>query len=53
MTLSDRLWAGIDDIYASILAHPFIAGLTDGSLEREAFRFYGGPIRQTPDAAPG
>jgi len=38
--LSARLWAGIDDIYASILAHPFIAGLTDGSLEREAFRFY-------------
>ena len=38
--LSGRLWAGIDDIYASILAHPFIAGLTDGSLEREAFRFY-------------
>jgi thiaminase/transcriptional activator TenA len=38
--LSVRLWAGIDDIYAAILAHPFIAGLTDGSLEREAFRFY-------------
>jgi thiaminase (transcriptional activator TenA) len=37
---SGRLWAGIDDVYASILAHPFIAGLTDGSLEREAFRFY-------------
>jgi thiaminase/transcriptional activator TenA len=38
--LSVRLWAGIDDIYAAILAHPFIAGLTDGSLQREAFRFY-------------
>ena len=38
--LSVRLWAGIDDIYEAILAHPFIAGLTDGSLEREAFRFY-------------
>jgi thiaminase/transcriptional activator TenA len=38
--LSVRLWAGIDDIYGAILAHPFIAGLTDGSLEREAFRFY-------------
>ena len=38
--LSARLWAGIEDIYASILAHPFIAGLTDGSLDREAFRFY-------------
>ena len=38
--LSARLWAGIEDIYAAILEHPFIAGLTDGSLEREAFRFY-------------
>jgi thiaminase len=38
--LSVRLWAGINDIYDAILAHPFIAGLTDGSLEREAFRFY-------------
>ena len=33
-SLSGRLWAGIDDIYTAILAHPFIAGLTDGSLER-------------------
>src|SRR5918999_1173634 len=38
--LSVRLWAGIDDIYGAILAHSFIAGLTDGALEREAFRFY-------------
>jgi thiaminase (transcriptional activator TenA) len=38
--LSVRLWAGIDDIYDAILAHPFIAGLTDGSLELAAFRFY-------------
>jgi thiaminase/transcriptional activator TenA len=38
--LSARLWAGIEDVYAEILAHPFIAGLTDGSLERDAFRFY-------------
>jgi thiaminase (transcriptional activator TenA) len=38
--LSARLWAGIDDVYSSILAHPFIGGLTDGSLERESFRFY-------------
>jgi thiaminase (transcriptional activator TenA) len=39
-TLTDRLWASIDDIYAAILEHPFIVGLTDGSLERDAFRFY-------------
>jgi hypothetical protein len=38
--LSARLWAGIDDIYAAILEHPFIAGLTDGSLDSVAFRFY-------------
>lgn len=39
-SLSARLWAGIEDIYAAILEHPFIEGLTDGSLEREPFRFY-------------
>jgi thiaminase (transcriptional activator TenA) len=38
--LSARLWAEIEDIYDAILAHPFISGLTDGSLERDAFRFY-------------
>jgi thiaminase/transcriptional activator TenA len=35
-----ELWAGIDDIYAAIRSHPFITGLTDGSLERDAFEFY-------------
>ena len=34
------LWRGIEPIYAAILAHPFLRGLTDGSLDREAFRFY-------------
>jgi thiaminase (transcriptional activator TenA) len=37
---SQVLWSGIEDIYAAILAHPFIAGLTDGTLHRDAFRFY-------------
>ena len=37
---SHALWSEIDDIYAAILEHPFIAGLTDGALDREAFRFY-------------
>jgi thiaminase/transcriptional activator TenA len=37
---SQALWSGIEDIYAAILEHPFIAGLTDGTLERDAFRFY-------------
>jgi thiaminase/transcriptional activator TenA len=34
------LWASIEPIYAEILRHPFIAGLTDGSLPRERFEFY-------------
>jgi thiaminase/transcriptional activator TenA len=34
------LWRAIEPIYATILAHPFLRGLTDGSLPREAFRFY-------------
>ena len=37
---SQALWSEIEDVYAAILAHPFIAGLTDGALDHEAFRFY-------------
>ena len=37
---SDVLWDGITDIYAAILAHPFLAGMTDGSLPADAFTFY-------------
>jgi thiaminase/transcriptional activator TenA len=39
-SFSAGLWHGIADIYAAILAHPFIAGLTDGSLPHDAFAFY-------------
>ncbi len=35
-----ELWRSIEDIYAGILAHPFLQGLTDGSLDEERFRFY-------------
>src|SRR5262245_38947390 len=35
-----ELWASIERIFAAILRHPFVAGLTDGSLPPEAFRFY-------------
>ena len=35
-----ELWAGIEDTYQCILEHPFVSGLTDGSLERESFAFY-------------
>ncbi len=38
--LTAKLWAGIEDTYRSILEHPFVSGLTDGSLERESFSFY-------------
>src|SRR5262245_31263401 len=42
--MSDRfrgeLWHGITDIYAAILAHPFLAGMTDSSLPADAFTFY-------------
>jgi thiaminase/transcriptional activator TenA len=42
--MSDRftgeLWHGIAGIYGAILAHPFLAGLTDGSLPQDTFAFY-------------
>ncbi len=40
MTFTSELWQSIEPIYGAILRHPFIAGLTDGSLPRESFRFY-------------
>ena len=39
-SLTDRLWGSIDDIFKAILDHPFIEGLTTGSLDRGVFRFY-------------
>jgi thiaminase (transcriptional activator TenA) len=35
-----ELWRSIEDIYAEILAHPFLTGLTEGTLAEEHFRFY-------------
>jgi thiaminase/transcriptional activator TenA len=35
-----ELWAAGESIYRSILAHPFLRGLTDGTLDRASFRFY-------------
>lgn len=40
MRFTDGLWTHIAPIYQSILAHPFIQELTDGSLSRESFVFY-------------
>ena len=40
MKFTESLWGSIANIYGRILTHPFIRGLTDGSLPEEAFRFY-------------
>ena len=40
MKFTESLWISIEDIYGKILKHPFIRGLTDGSLNEESFRFY-------------
>jgi thiaminase/transcriptional activator TenA len=39
-SLTSRLWGAIEDIFAAILEHPFIIGLTDGSLPKEKFRYF-------------
>ena len=40
MTFTDMLWQRIETIMSRILDHPFLIGLTDGTLSEEAFRFY-------------
>jgi thiaminase/transcriptional activator TenA len=40
MAFTAELWRAIEPIYESILRHPFLRGLGDGSLPRESFRFY-------------
>ncbi len=40
MEFTAELWESIGPIYAAILRHPFLTGLTDGSLPRENFKFY-------------
>jgi thiaminase/transcriptional activator TenA len=37
---SQELFTRIETIYHRILQHPFVAGLTDGTLNADAFRFY-------------
>jgi thiaminase/transcriptional activator TenA len=36
----DLMWTAMQDVFERILAHPFIAGLTDGLLPRDAFAYY-------------
>lgn len=38
--LTDRMWDAASPVYQQILAHPFITGLTDGTLEKDRFAFY-------------
>jgi thiaminase (transcriptional activator TenA) len=40
MSLTAELWTAMTPIYGAILRHPFLAGLTDGSLARDRFVFY-------------
>jgi thiaminase/transcriptional activator TenA len=40
MTLSAQLWSDSADVAADVLAHPFVRGIGDGSLSREAFAGY-------------
>ena len=39
-SFSGELWQGVAGVYDAILAHPFLTGLTDGSLPHDAFAFY-------------
>jgi thiaminase/transcriptional activator TenA len=39
-SFTSELWDSITDIYRAILAHPFITGLTDGTLPADAFAFF-------------
>lgn len=39
-TWTDWLWNGAQDIYSAILTHPFIEGLTDGTLLPERFAYF-------------
>ena len=39
-TWSRRLWREIEPTFAAILSHPFITGLTDGTLDTDVFAHY-------------
>ncbi|GII62964.1 aminopyrimidine aminohydrolase [Sphaerisporangium krabiense] len=39
-SFSAELWEAITPIYTAILDHPFITGLTDGTLPHDAFRHF-------------
>jgi thiaminase/transcriptional activator TenA len=37
---TDQLWADVADIYAAIVKHPFLTGLTAGDLPQQSFAYY-------------
>lgn len=37
---TERLWTAVDPTYRRILAHPFLTGLTEGTLPRECFHHF-------------
>jgi thiaminase (transcriptional activator TenA) len=39
-SLTTELWHGITGVYQAILEHPFVTGLTDGTLPADAFAYY-------------
>jgi thiaminase/transcriptional activator TenA len=39
-SFAEQLWASAEDTYRAILKHPFLRGLTDGTLPHEAFRHF-------------
>ena len=39
-SFTSELWQSVSGIYEAILSHPFLTGLTDGSLAEESFAFY-------------
>jgi thiaminase/transcriptional activator TenA len=39
-SFSAELWQSGAAVYRQILAHPFLTGVTDGTLSREAFRYF-------------
>jgi thiaminase/transcriptional activator TenA len=40
MTLSAQLWSDSADVAADVLGHPFVRGIGDGSVSRDAFACY-------------
>jgi thiaminase/transcriptional activator TenA len=36
----DAMWSAMEGVYARILVHPFVEGLTDGTLPHDAFAYY-------------